>query len=176
MNPITYLIAVEKGTDIQADALHVPFRNCSFDVIICAELLEHIQYPSQVLAETWRLLKPRGILLITVPFLYPVHGDPYDFGRYTDYYWSSELNKLGFQNISLTRQGLFFSVLINFCKSYVRQLGLSGLMGRPIRYGLALLLGLAQYLALNYEQKSHVQTNSFMQSFTTGFSIRAIKP
>ncbi len=169
-------ISPKKGTDVQADALQVPCCNNSFDVIICSELLEHVSYPPQVLREAWRLLKPQGILLITVPFLYPIHGDPYDFGRYTDYYWLSELKKLGFQDISLLRQGLFYSVLINFCKSYVSQLGLSGPIGSPVRYILTVLLAITQYLALKYEQTSHPQKNSFIQSFTTGFGIWAVKP
>lgn len=38
-----------------------------YDVIICSEVLEHLVEPAKVLLQIFRMLKPNGIALITVP-------------------------------------------------------------------------------------------------------------
>ncbi|MEM2045964.1 MAG: class I SAM-dependent methyltransferase [Thermoproteota archaeon] len=44
-----------------------PFSNNSFDVALCFEVLEHLFQPDIVLREIYRVLKPGGVALITVP-------------------------------------------------------------------------------------------------------------
>lgn len=39
----------------------------AYDFIVCADVLEHVRWPEQVLAACARLLKPRGLLLVSVP-------------------------------------------------------------------------------------------------------------
>jgi SAM-dependent methyltransferase len=47
-----------------------PFANDTFDVVLCMEVLEHLAYsPSHMLAESHRVLKPDGVLFLTVPNL-----------------------------------------------------------------------------------------------------------
>lgn len=55
----------------QADATKLPFPDKSFDKIICSEVLEHIPDYQAVLAEIERILKPGGLLAITVPRAWP---------------------------------------------------------------------------------------------------------
>lgn len=55
----------------QADATQLPFADHSFDKIICSEVLEHIPNYQGVLAEIERILKPGGLLAITVPRAWP---------------------------------------------------------------------------------------------------------
>jgi len=55
----------------QADATRLPFADHSFDKIICSEVLEHIENYQGVLAEIERILKPGGLLAITVPRAWP---------------------------------------------------------------------------------------------------------
>jgi SAM-dependent methyltransferase len=45
----------------------LPFEDESFDVVIAAELLEHLQAPAEVVAETGRVLRPGGTLAGSVP-------------------------------------------------------------------------------------------------------------
>lgn len=169
-------LSPSKGTDVEADALHVPFASGSFDVVICAELLEHVRHPDAVLHEAFRLLRREGKLLVTVPFLFRIHADPYDFGRYTDYYWRQLLEEIGFGDIVIERQGLFYSVLVNFGKQYANQLLTFRLFGRVTRLLTSrLLISPLQRWALRHEQNPSVQTNSFLSSFTTGFGIVAVK-
>ena len=46
---------------IQADALQLPFADGSFDAVCAMDLLEHVEEPSQVIAEAARVLKPGGL-------------------------------------------------------------------------------------------------------------------
>ncbi len=45
----------------QADAYHLPYRDSSFDFVSAMDFLEHVEYPTLIVAEAARLLKPRGL-------------------------------------------------------------------------------------------------------------------
>lgn len=55
----------------QTDATKLPFADDSFDKIICSEVLEHVENYTGVLQEIKRVLKPNGILAISVPRAWP---------------------------------------------------------------------------------------------------------
>jgi ubiquinone/menaquinone biosynthesis C-methylase UbiE len=48
-------------------AEQLPYKNNSFDYILCTEVLEHVISPSQTITELVRVLKPDGTILITTP-------------------------------------------------------------------------------------------------------------
>lgn len=52
---------------IQADARNLPFSNNSFEVVICLDVLEHIEEDDLVIQEIHRVLKSGGRFLISVP-------------------------------------------------------------------------------------------------------------
>lgn len=56
---------------VQGDASYIPFARESFDVVLCSELLEHLPdgKDTDVLEGINAVLKPGGLLLITVPSL-----------------------------------------------------------------------------------------------------------
>ncbi len=45
----------------------LPFRDASFDMIFCSEVLEHVEYPEKLLAEVKRCLTMDGYCIIEVP-------------------------------------------------------------------------------------------------------------
>lgn len=49
------------------DASHTTIQNDTADYVVCTELLEHAPYPEKVVAEAWRLLRPGGKAVFTVP-------------------------------------------------------------------------------------------------------------
>jgi SAM-dependent methyltransferase len=51
-----------------ADAYHLPFKEKSFDLIILAEVVEHLWEPIKVLKTLCPLLKNNGKLLVSVPY------------------------------------------------------------------------------------------------------------
>lgn len=51
-----------------------PFETAEFDIVICAEVIEHLAYsPTNMLAEAHRVLKPGGILMLTTPNINDLH-------------------------------------------------------------------------------------------------------
>ena len=55
---------------IQGDALSLPFKNETFDAVICSETVEHIPDDGLAVSELARVLRPRGWLFFTVPNLW----------------------------------------------------------------------------------------------------------
>jgi ubiquinone/menaquinone biosynthesis C-methylase UbiE len=45
----------------------LPYADVLFDVVLCLDVLEHVQDVEAVLSETYRVLKPGGVALATVP-------------------------------------------------------------------------------------------------------------
>ena len=44
-----------------------PIRTGVADVVVCSEVLEHLRYPEKALRECWRILRPGGIFVTSVP-------------------------------------------------------------------------------------------------------------
>jgi len=55
------------GNVMLGDALNLPFKDSSFDRIICSEVLEHLTDDEQGIRELVRVLKDGGALVVTVP-------------------------------------------------------------------------------------------------------------
>lgn len=54
-----------------------------FHHIECMSVLEHSRRPWKLAANLERVLKPGGTLLLTVPFVWRVHGYPRDYWRFS---------------------------------------------------------------------------------------------
>ncbi len=67
------------------DALNLPFKNESFDRIICSEVMEHVKDDDHACRELSRVLKKNGRIAITVPTVFSEHI--YNFLTY-EYYTS----------------------------------------------------------------------------------------
>ncbi len=50
-----------------ADATHLPYSDETFDAAVCLEVLEHLFQPRIAAQELFRVLKPGGVLIATVP-------------------------------------------------------------------------------------------------------------
>ena len=62
---------------VYEDATNMPFPKNNFDKAIMTEVLEHIEDDKKALREVYRILKPKGILIITVPsYNFPFLWDP----------------------------------------------------------------------------------------------------
>ncbi|GLV52350.1 methyltransferase [Thermobispora bispora] len=59
------------GDTVVGDALAMPFPDASFDRVIAAEVLEHIPDDVTAMREIVRVLKPGGLVAVTVPSFLP---------------------------------------------------------------------------------------------------------
>jgi len=69
----------------------VPFRENTFDLVALLNVCEHVPDPKTLLAIVYRLLKPGGQAVITIPFMLKIHQAPVDYARYTHF----ALEKMG---------------------------------------------------------------------------------
>lgn len=75
-------IDARHGADIVADLCE--WRSDEpFDAIVCSEVLEHLWAPHQAVANMHASLRDGGKLIVTVPFVFPIHDAPHDYFRYT---------------------------------------------------------------------------------------------
>lgn len=63
--------AVGTGDFVQADAQRLPLKDALFDKIVCTEVLEHVPDDFAVVRELVRVLKPGGLLAVSVPSYWP---------------------------------------------------------------------------------------------------------
>ena len=90
-----------RAADVVADLHNLPLAECSFDFVLCTEVLEHLANPERALRELRRVLRPGGRILITVPFVIELHEEPYDFFRYTPYALRHLLTEARFEGIDV---------------------------------------------------------------------------
>jgi SAM-dependent methyltransferase len=86
--------------DVFYDGKRIPFENNTFDSAITSQVLEHVFEPDAFLRDIHRVLKPEGTLLLTVPFVWDEHEQPYDFARYSSFGLKYLLEKNGFQVVT----------------------------------------------------------------------------
>jgi SAM-dependent methyltransferase len=74
-----------QAADVFGTALQLPFRDASYDAVLCTEVLEHVPNPGRLFREITRLLRPGGVLILTTPQTWGLHLEPFDYFRYTRY-------------------------------------------------------------------------------------------
>lgn len=103
------IVAIDKSpipgnNIIRAEVEQLPFSSGSFESVICFEVLEYVINAQRALAEIRRVMKTDGILILSAPFLGPVHGD-IDSVRYTYRGWELLLQNAGFAITDYQRIG-----------------------------------------------------------------------
>ena len=107
-----------KKADYFYDGKKFPFGNAEFDSIVTNQVLEHVFNPDEFLSEINRVLKMNGKLLLTVPFVWDEHEQPYDYARYSSFGLKSLLEKHGFEIISHQKSVNDFGVIIQLLNAY----------------------------------------------------------
>jgi SAM-dependent methyltransferase len=91
--------------EIIGSAIEMPFDNESYDMVFSTQVIEHVIEPPKMVQECYRVLKPKGVLILTGPFYWPLHEIPNDFFRFSRYGFESLLKKAGFQGIEIIANG-----------------------------------------------------------------------
>lgn len=53
--------------DVKADICNLPFKDNSYDIILCNHVLEHIPDDTKAMEELYRVLKPNGMAILQIP-------------------------------------------------------------------------------------------------------------
>lgn len=106
------------------DGFKVELPDNYFDSLMSTQVLEHVTDLEAVIHEWKRLLKDNSIGVISVPFMYGVHGLPYDFRRFTKQGLVKTLSDAGFEVIKVNSfGGIGALIIVNFFNWFETQPG-----------------------------------------------------
>jgi SAM-dependent methyltransferase len=80
-------------------------------------VLEHVADPLPVLRELHRITTPGGRLFLTVPLVWELHEEPFDFYRYTPHALRHLLTGAGFTVDSITARNGYFTTLASLART-----------------------------------------------------------
>jgi hypothetical protein len=72
-------------------------------------VLEHHPNPFALLAEVNRVVSPSAKIFISTPFALPVHGAPFDFHRYTHFFYEHLCEKYEWELVYFSSSNTIFS-------------------------------------------------------------------
>lgn len=101
-------VSADFNVDIVLDLLNPPDDALgAFDAVICTDVLEHVADPAGAVAGAQALLKPGGLLLLTTPFNYELHGTDSvrDYWRITGDGLRLLLGQAGFRRLTIDHVG-----------------------------------------------------------------------
>lgn len=120
---IDSLVARGRGVaDDLYDGKSFPYNDDSFDSVLCNQVLEHVFNPDEFLTETNRVMKLGGKLLLTVPFVWDEHEQPYDYARYSSFGLKALLQKHGFTIITHKKLAADSTVIFQLVNAYLFKL------------------------------------------------------
>lgn len=85
--------------------------DASYDLIFCNQVLEHVPDPLDSFHEMYRILRPGGVVILSVPFLMYLHNEPHDFFRYTRYALAKFAKDADFEILELREIGGIFAFM-----------------------------------------------------------------
>lgn len=188
--PYLPFLAAHAGTYLGVDAVdgprvnrvgvaeNLPFGDGEFDVVICTQVLEHVDDPAQALAEIYRVLAPGGVVFLSTHGVFIYHPDPptsdRDYWRWTHsgllriFRQSGEYAELG-----IVPQGNVVASLGYIAAQFVDELGqrLPGeLIGRMM---LRVLNSVAEWVDSRFPPGARVPAPGSMSS---NFLVTGRKP
>ena len=103
------------------DGRSLPFKESEFDAVVSFEVLHHLFNLSEITKEIHRVIKPGGNLLITIPFAWDEHEQPFDFARYTSFGITSLIEEAGFHVISVEKTTKYVEAVGQLMIAFVSQ-------------------------------------------------------
>jgi SAM-dependent methyltransferase len=133
---------VKDNVDLWGTAYQIPAESESFDSALCTAVLEHLEEPEKAMRECFRVLKPGGCAIYSVPFIWHVHEEPRDFYRFSCYGLEYLFHKTGFEVLEIKALSGFWVTfgqllvynLYRYKKGLLRWLGIIDLLGILIQF------------------------------------------
>ena len=145
-----------QAPDIFADSAKLPVADSSVDTALFLEVAEHVAHDKESIQEIYRILKPGGKFYFSIPFIYPMHDQPYDFRRYTLHGIKSLLSENGFEILKIIRHGnslvtalqLVNLSILELCKNALDRNSVTGLLLILFSYPICILINLLALIAI----------------------------
>lgn len=111
MNEVVKAKQREKARVAVANAEKLPFKKKVFSLVSLQDILEHLYNPEECLSEVWRVCRPGGLVVITVPayqFLFNPIADEDHRKRYNATEIDKMVREAGFEIVKLS----YFNTLL----------------------------------------------------------------
>ncbi len=128
----------------------------------------HVVNPEHGLKECYRVLKPNGTIIISMPFLHQIHADPFDFQRWTDNKWKMVLKENKFEIEKFEIMGRFFTILAELNRVLINSLPNTL---RWVRYALFPFWDIVAYL----DKLPVIRKHKILNKYHGGYYIIAKK-
>jgi SAM-dependent methyltransferase len=103
--------------DVICLATDLKFEEKKFDTILATQVLEHVYDHHAMIKESYRVLRHGGQMILTVPFTWELHEEPYDFFRLTKHGLKELFEEAGFKIVYIKANGgkwaATFQMLLN---------------------------------------------------------------
>src|SRR5690606_24697004 len=142
------------------------FGSEKFDVIAICEVLEHVHSPHLAINQLFNVLNPGGKLILTTPFMLPIHEAPIDYYRYTKYGLAFLLRD--FDQVTIEERNSYFEAIdVLWMRVYNIEHKYSKRLAR-------IVIPTVYYLKRPFTKllDFFVKNNGM----TTGYTVTAIKP
>ncbi len=145
----------------------IPCNDGKIDTVISLNTLEHVFNASSVISELHRVMRSGGEILLSTPFLYPVHGHPDDYFRPTPSWYIRVLEDAGFGSIKVIPLSWGPFTVGAIC---------SRLPGpfRKIRMKVAIILDYLYFL-MRFHNSTSLNVEKCYSPSAVAFFVRALK-
>jgi SAM-dependent methyltransferase len=159
-NNITFMCSLED----------IPRKDNYYNYIINTETLEHVDNPTAVINEFYRILKPFGQIFLTAPLNCAVHQEPYHYFNFSNYGLQKLFQDAGFFNVNIKPNGGYWHYLSNSIRdnnltSQIKWKPLRWIVMIPERLICGILLPLILY-PLDYCDRRKKYTNGWLVEAT----------
>jgi SAM-dependent methyltransferase len=125
--------------DIAGSAEDLPVEDASFDVVLCTQVLEHVDDPARVVAELRRVTAPGGRVLASTHGVMLYHPNPQDLWRWTHTGLERLFRTAGFDDVTVEPGAGSAEALALLVGSYVHLLAKRAGAAAVARPAVALL-------------------------------------
>jgi SAM-dependent methyltransferase len=130
------------------DGKTFPIPADHFSAVLCFEVLEHSFVPEHLLSECYRVLRPGGTLLLTMPFLWPEHEQPWDSQRFTHFGLHQRLETAGFRVDTMLKLNPGLPALLQLTIDWLECMARRWMVGLPKGWPRKLFQGCWRVLCL----------------------------
>ena len=95
----------DNKVDVICKATQLDFEDRRFDTVFSTQVMEHVDNSDLMMGECNRVLKPGGFLILSVPFCWELHEEPYDFFRFTKYGLQELCTRNNFEVVEIMSNG-----------------------------------------------------------------------